>query len=513
MIDAIVFGDVLEHLVAPEKALRAVLPVLAPSGVVVASIPNVAHGSVRLRLLDGDFSYTEVGLLDRTHVRFFTADSVRDLFESVGLAIVELRRTTIDPLLAPEHPLDEAKVPADILAGLRDDLEAQTYQFVVKAVRDDRTNAIRKLVRRVEAAERHSRSTPDADVLRVAMLATASRVVSPIVEAVVRHEIERRAAVAIDLKRLASPELQLGWAPDLVLDLDGLLPRALATERVASIADPEALAALAPRLASPEDLEARQRVRAVIGGHPPDPILVVLGQPVDTSTVAALLADLVAVRSARPLILTLTHDSMNLELGAMPAAVVDDMPTDPGDLLAVIATASAVVADDGAVLAAARALGVPAAQFGDPADVLLDLDRARPTTSDLAAEELRLDRLFDALVPATRADRSGRDEPEQVRQLRLAHENLQARVVQERTAIASVIDELESRADRREQTIARLQLEVERADRLQALLDREHVAIAELQEAAVAAASSSLAAPRPSTSRRVARRLRGLFRS
>src|SRR5207249_3528300 len=79
--DVILFADVLEHLRDPELVLRRVRRLLEPRGSIVASIPNVAHGSVRVALLGGEFRYTPNGLLDDTHLRFFTKDSVLALFE------------------------------------------------------------------------------------------------------------------------------------------------------------------------------------------------------------------------------------------------------------------------------------------------------------------------------------------------------------------------------------------------------------------------------------------------
>src|SRR3990172_7821963 len=70
LFDVVVFGEVLEHLVDPHRALVEAAKVLRGGGYVVASVPNVAHGSVRLALLDGAFPYTERGLLDYTHLRF-----------------------------------------------------------------------------------------------------------------------------------------------------------------------------------------------------------------------------------------------------------------------------------------------------------------------------------------------------------------------------------------------------------------------------------------------------------
>jgi methionine biosynthesis protein MetW len=89
--DAVLYMDVLEHLSDPGAELRAACEVLAPGGAVIASIPNVAHWSVRVDLLRGHFDYARYGIMDATHLRWFTARTVRTLFESAGLRVVEHR--------------------------------------------------------------------------------------------------------------------------------------------------------------------------------------------------------------------------------------------------------------------------------------------------------------------------------------------------------------------------------------------------------------------------------------
>ena len=91
--DVVLFADVLEHLVDPAEALRQVRPALAPGGRVVASIPNVAHWSVRVDLLRGRFDYTPTGIMDATHLRWFTCDSVVRLFAAAGYAVETLRHS------------------------------------------------------------------------------------------------------------------------------------------------------------------------------------------------------------------------------------------------------------------------------------------------------------------------------------------------------------------------------------------------------------------------------------
>lgn len=131
--DAIVVADVLEHLPSPLPALRRLVGLLAPGGSIVASLPNIAHGAVRLALLQGRFDYTDVGLLDRTHLQFFTRATVEKLFEDAALTIVDLRRTTAG-VFDTEIPLDRAQIDPQILAAVQSDPEATTYQYVVRAV-------------------------------------------------------------------------------------------------------------------------------------------------------------------------------------------------------------------------------------------------------------------------------------------------------------------------------------------------------------------------------------------
>jgi len=89
--DAVVFNDVLEHMEDPGKALRETVRLLSPGGVVVASVPNVLHLSVLKRLLwDRDWRYEAHGVLDATHLRFFTRRSLVRLFEGCGYKVLRL---------------------------------------------------------------------------------------------------------------------------------------------------------------------------------------------------------------------------------------------------------------------------------------------------------------------------------------------------------------------------------------------------------------------------------------
>jgi SAM-dependent methyltransferase len=135
--DAILFADVLEHLRDPAAVLRRVRPLLAEGGVVVASIPNVAHAAVRLSLLSGTFRYREQGLLDESHLRFFTREGVQDLFEGSGFLITQCLRRRLE-IEETEIPVPRS-VPEEARAWATGDPEATTYQFVVSAVPSDAT--------------------------------------------------------------------------------------------------------------------------------------------------------------------------------------------------------------------------------------------------------------------------------------------------------------------------------------------------------------------------------------
>jgi 2-polyprenyl-3-methyl-5-hydroxy-6-metoxy-1,4-benzoquinol methylase len=133
--DVVVFGDVLEHLMNPEQVLKSSLELLRPGGRVVISIPNVAHGAVRLSLLQGKWNYSPTGLLDRTHIRFFTLETLLNMLHDAGLTVTELRSTVADPL-ATEIGIDVNALPRDAVDWVRHQPHAQAYQFVLSAQLD-----------------------------------------------------------------------------------------------------------------------------------------------------------------------------------------------------------------------------------------------------------------------------------------------------------------------------------------------------------------------------------------
>lgn len=127
--DVIIFADVLEHLPWPAGVLRRYLQWLAPGGSVIISLPNVGLWSVRFAHLFGQWNYDETGVLDRTHLRFFTRRSARWLIGEAGLRIV---KTTYNPgLVRPLVPLAKKFVGkhADAPDAL---LESRPYRLYLK---------------------------------------------------------------------------------------------------------------------------------------------------------------------------------------------------------------------------------------------------------------------------------------------------------------------------------------------------------------------------------------------
>ena len=86
--DALIMSEVVEHLINPVETLSKLLPLLKPGAFVLTSSPNISHWSSILNLWMGRFDYEEFGLMDRTHLRWFTPNSYREMFESLGVETV-----------------------------------------------------------------------------------------------------------------------------------------------------------------------------------------------------------------------------------------------------------------------------------------------------------------------------------------------------------------------------------------------------------------------------------------
>ncbi len=88
--DYVIMLDVIEHLVHPENVLSMLQPHLKDGGKVILSTPNIAHASIRLMLLKGEFQYASLGIMDNTHVHFYTRSTFGDLLKKAGLRVLKM---------------------------------------------------------------------------------------------------------------------------------------------------------------------------------------------------------------------------------------------------------------------------------------------------------------------------------------------------------------------------------------------------------------------------------------
>lgn len=127
--DYIIFGDVLEHLRHPEEVVRMCYDILNENGYIIACIPNVMHISVMEELIEGRFRYSDEGLLDRTHIHFFTYYEIMTLFQSAGY-VVENMGTLDYGITEREKEIMEVLLR---LSNNTADWMYKAFQYTVKA--------------------------------------------------------------------------------------------------------------------------------------------------------------------------------------------------------------------------------------------------------------------------------------------------------------------------------------------------------------------------------------------
>ncbi len=129
--DHVIFADVLEHLRNPLSVLRASTALLKPGGKIVISVPNIGHWQILAALINNDFSYNNVGIMDKTHLRFFTEATLRQMIYDAGL-----QPKQIEPVLFQELPLgcgtkwNKHEIPNNIKHFLRSRSYADAIQIV-----------------------------------------------------------------------------------------------------------------------------------------------------------------------------------------------------------------------------------------------------------------------------------------------------------------------------------------------------------------------------------------------
>ncbi|MDO8938535.1 MAG: class I SAM-dependent methyltransferase [Methylicorpusculum sp.] len=143
VFDVITFADVLEHLYNPKNVLKKVRPFIKEGGYIVASIPNITHCSVIYEMAQGEFKYRNLGLLDDTHIRFFTRQSIYHTFEEAGYLITSLSRNIVKEIDTEFNTRTETDEDILFINYIKQrNPEAETYQFIIKAIPLDNTNGI-----------------------------------------------------------------------------------------------------------------------------------------------------------------------------------------------------------------------------------------------------------------------------------------------------------------------------------------------------------------------------------
>jgi 2-polyprenyl-3-methyl-5-hydroxy-6-metoxy-1,4-benzoquinol methylase len=136
--DVVVCADVLEHLSSPEAMLARIHDWLHPDGILLVSLPNVANVSIRAALLMGRFRYTDRGILDRSHLSFYTRSSARQLLAESGFRV-----TALEPTAMPYELALPALSRVPLVGAVRLFAQATArawptlfgYQFVFEALR------------------------------------------------------------------------------------------------------------------------------------------------------------------------------------------------------------------------------------------------------------------------------------------------------------------------------------------------------------------------------------------
>lgn len=129
--DYVICADVLEHLISPEQAAAKLKNCLKQNGGFIISVPNVTHASIKTNLLLNDWTYTELGIMDKTHLRFFTAASLADFISNQGLLIERWLYTTLPADGYQPYKLKD--LPVEIADYIRQDPYAEVMQFIVKS--------------------------------------------------------------------------------------------------------------------------------------------------------------------------------------------------------------------------------------------------------------------------------------------------------------------------------------------------------------------------------------------
>ena len=255
--DVIIFGDLLEHLQEPARTLDESRALLSEHGYVVASIPNISHGAIRLALLSGRFDYQELGILDDSHLRFFTAKTIDELFLTAGFRIETIERVTL-PLFS-ETDLVPVLDPRDFddrtVADVKADPDSETLQFVLKAFPLSNDQRLRTISKRFLSANTELTAVKQQVARRESEALALRQTVESQRETMSRLEEQSRAAdVKLEAESTRFRELENAYRG---LELDSLAKQNAAIERTTAAQAEharsiEAVAALQAKLEAAE---------------------------------------------------------------------------------------------------------------------------------------------------------------------------------------------------------------------------------------------------------------------
>jgi len=131
--DYIIYADVLEHLFNPEEVLLKSISLLKDNGSVLLSVPNIAHSSIIINLINNKFEYNDIGLLDRNHIRFFTYSSLIKMLDNCSLVPIIEDGVVIHPKNTEFHnSYSDIAGNAEIIES---NIYVNIYQFIFKCVK------------------------------------------------------------------------------------------------------------------------------------------------------------------------------------------------------------------------------------------------------------------------------------------------------------------------------------------------------------------------------------------
>ena len=132
--DVIVVDDFLQRIDSPKKFLKKLKELLNPNGYLVCSITNIAHAYNRIKLLNGEFGYTQDGLINENFLRFFTFETILHLLNDSNYSITKLYRETEDLDLIHSKALKYFTIPDELIESIKNDPESLVSKYVFSTI-------------------------------------------------------------------------------------------------------------------------------------------------------------------------------------------------------------------------------------------------------------------------------------------------------------------------------------------------------------------------------------------